>query len=207
MRSPLPLLTVCVALASTSALALDPSRASAYRRANGVSYALALPEGGYVMSGTGGASHSFDALRRQHGDRFLWFEHKGEPYVVTDAVLLAKLDPAAAKVLELGQKQGALGAKQGQLGGEQGKLGARQGELGGKIAEASLRGEDEAARRIEREIEQLAQQQEALGKEQERLGAQQEKLGQEQERASEELEKRVVEVAAEALRSGKAKKL
>lgn len=207
MRPHLPLLTVCVALVSASALALDPSREGAYRRANGVSYALALPEGGYVMSGTGGASHSFDALRRQHGDRFLWFEHKGEPYVVTEAALLAKLDPAAAKVLEVGNKQGALGEKQGRLGAEQGKLGAEQGRLGGRIAEASLRGEDEAARRIERELEQLARQQEALGEEQQRLGAQQERLGQEQERASEELERRVVEVAAEALRSGKAKKL
>lgn len=207
MRANLLNLALCVALASTSALALDPLRGSSDARANRVSYALSLPERGYVMSGTGGASHSFDALRREHGDRYLWFEHQGEPYLVTDPALIARLDGPARKVLELGKQQGALGAKQGELGARQGRLGAEQGRLGARIAQAALSGEEAAERRVEAEQERLSEEQEALGREQEKLGAEQEKLGAEQQRASAELERRVAEVTAEALRTGKAKKL
>jgi hypothetical protein len=148
-----------------------------------------------------------------------WFERDDQGYVIRDQDLVDKALEIVKPMGMIGGEQGKLGAIQGELGRQQGMLGALQGQAGaiqGRLAALSINADDKGRAEIEalsRELEALQTQlrdigrkQAMLGERQRELGARQEELGHKQAEASKRAQNELVELATQALKSGKAEK-
>jgi len=85
-----------------------------------------------TMSGSEKDARHARSFRGKIAGDYLWFEHDGKEYLVTD--------PATVKhAQELFRPQEELGRKQAELGEQQARLGEEQALLGQRQAEASIR--------------------------------------------------------------------
>jgi beta-lactamase regulating signal transducer with metallopeptidase domain len=82
-----------------------------------------------VLAIHSGHSHmmfdSGDGLPSRNGD-YIYFQHKGKPYLIQDPQIIAKAQALLAPMKELGEKQKLLGEQQAQLGQQQRMLGSKQ---------------------------------------------------------------------------------
>jgi hypothetical protein len=122
-----------------------------------------------------------DHLRELHGD-VLWFERKGQAWLVRDAAEIAKVAKLFEAPLAVVHEQVALASQQADLA-------ARQAEL------ASRNGRDEETR---------AADEEKLARDQEALSRRQQQLSDAQQRHADEDRKKLDAELDELVRSGKA---
>jgi beta-lactamase regulating signal transducer with metallopeptidase domain len=98
---------------------------------NGDAYAIVSGDS-LTMSGSEKDARRARAFRGKIAGDYLWFEHDGKEYLITD--------PATVKrAQELFRPQEELGRKQAELGEQQARLGEQQALLGQRQAEASIR--------------------------------------------------------------------
>ena len=187
---------------------------------------------GVSMSGSFDTSDSgwLEELKSRGIDEYAFFRLERRTYLVTDADDIDRIRAAMRPEMELGRRQGELGAQQGKLGGLQGELGGQQGQLGGEQGrigyemariDASLasgragdsrRGElrrrksdlESRMRELSERMEELGQRQQELGARQEELGKLQSELGRQQQAASRESRARMLQMARELVRAGRA---
>ncbi|MBB6146298.1 beta-lactamase regulating signal transducer with metallopeptidase domain [Silvibacterium bohemicum] len=121
-----------------------------------------------------------DRVRTKVHGSFLWFEHDGKSYVVTDPALVAKIKALYAPQEELGRRQAELGKQQGELGRQQGLLGAQQEMVKVPVPDIS-----KEIAELQRSIQSISSQatQESLSELQSKLGEMQSKLGEAQSQA------------------------
>ncbi len=85
-------------------------------------------EEGVLAIHSGHSRMMFDSgggLPSRSGD-YIYFQHKGKPYLIQDPQIIAKAQALLAPMKELGEKQKLLGDQQAQLGEQQQMLGSRQ---------------------------------------------------------------------------------
>jgi len=189
-------------------------------------YALVAPGGNsdIAMSNVH-LSSRIGALQRDAerlGHRVWWFRLDDRSYVVRDRELTERAHAILRPIEELGARQGRLGAQQGQWGAMQGRLGAIQGRIGALQAQLALATAfggpaSEADRRdtedLQRQVRELSAQARDLGAEQRDLGDRQRALGHEQGElgrkqaaASKDAQRDLMELAKEAVASGRAER-
>jgi bla regulator protein blaR1 len=114
------------------------SYSNSYPTDRGDSYAIIS---GKTQTMSGSFSHvdfaKLEALRNKINSDFIWFEHDGKPYVITDPETVRRATEAFAAQADLGRRQGELGERQGRLGEAQGVLGDQQGLLGEQMGQLS----------------------------------------------------------------------
>lgn len=134
-----------------------------------------------VFEGSWDDHGELDRVRTKVHGSFLWFEHDGKSYVISDPALVARVKALYAPQGELARREAELGRQQGELGRQQGLLAAQQALV--KVPTPDISKE---MAELQRAVETLAAEktqevtQERLSEIQARLGAMQGKLAEAQ---------------------------
>jgi beta-lactamase regulating signal transducer with metallopeptidase domain len=132
------------------------------------------------FSGSSDDYGELDRVRAKVHGSFLWFEHDGKSYVVSDPAMVAKIKALYAPQEELGRKQAELGKQQEELGRLQEEAGKRMEEVKVQVPDIS-----KEIAELQRSIQNMPSQatQENLSELESKLGEMQSKLGQAQSQA------------------------
>ena len=193
-------LTVFVALAAFTALALPAPEAAA---ADHAKYVLFTPGTDSVMMS--GSTEDITRAReiRRGSEAMLYARVNGVAYIIRDPETLRAAGAIFKPQAELGSRQAELGSRQAALGSKQAALGAKQAHLGALQADARPSEQDA----LGRQQDELGKQQDVLGRQQDELGKQQDALGREQERLSQIARDKFDALLADAMRRGLAQRL
>jgi beta-lactamase regulating signal transducer with metallopeptidase domain len=134
-----------------------------------------------VFEGSWDDHGELDRVRTKVHGSFLWFEHDGKSYVISDPALVARVKALYAPQGELAQREAELGRQQAELGRQQGLLAAQQAMV--KVPTPDISKEmAELQRAVETLAAEKAQEvtQARLSEIQARLGALQGKLAEAQ---------------------------
>ncbi len=157
------------------------------------------------MSGSAGDAERARSFRSKISGEYIWFQHEGKQYLITDAATIERAKELFRPQEELGRKQAELGEKQARLGEEQALLGEKQAAASVKMPalDARVRTAEAEVQEIEKRLREakpgnlvgneealaklLAELQTAKGTEvtQERLDELEAKAGEAQARAAE----------------------
>lgn len=152
-------------------------------------------------------SGNFDDIKR-HADRwgheFVWFSRDGREYVITDAVTLAAVREAFREVEAFRPTVRAVEEKMRPIEAEMERVEERVDTAGDLFDDDQLTDAQRAA--LERQLEIAERELEAFERRLRPLEKELDKLDQQADRLEEEAERKLVEIMAQAVRNGTARR-
>jgi beta-lactamase regulating signal transducer with metallopeptidase domain len=137
---------------------------------NGDAYAIVSGDS-LNMSGSSQDAERARNFRSKISGEYIWFEHEGKQYLITDRATVERAKELFRPQEELGHKQAELGEKQAKLGEEQALLGEKQAkasvkmpELDNRVQEVTARLQDIEKRLRDAKLGELAKNEKLLAK-------------------------------------------